>query len=285
MKTLTSPQGAALFGLRKSDVFALDAPLRCPEYCVILVHSGNGKFHSDFGTFDFTGPVALFATPLQLIYLSRDKSIDFEVLQFHSDFYCIEYHHHEIACNGLLFNNIYIEPTIGLTGSDHSELSGIYKQIAGELSKDAPSDVILQSYLQLLLAKSSQFKNRNSSVEKPLKTKDETMEKFRELLDVHYLTLRKPSDYANLLFITTNNLSKRCSRYFGKTPSQLIAERLILEAKKQLHLTRKSIKEVSHALNFEDEFYFSRVFKKFTKESPQSFRDKTGISIVADLYR
>jgi AraC-like DNA-binding protein len=85
--------------------------------------------------------------------------------------------------------------------------------------------------------------------------------------------------------MSPNNFSKRCTRYFKKTPSQLIQERLILEAKKLLHLTRQSIKEIAYALKFQDEFYFSRVFKKVTRVSPQTFRDKTGISIVADLSK
>ena len=60
---------------------------------------------------------------------------------------------------------------------------------------------------------------------------------------------------------------------------------MILEAKKQLHLTRQSIKEIAYNLKFQDEFYFSRVFKKVAKVSPQTFRDKTGISMVADLSK
>jgi len=115
--------------------------------------------------------------------------------------------------------------------------------------------------------------------------KDDLMERFRQLLDEHFLTLHKPNDYADLLAVSPNTLTKRCTKYFKKPPTHLITERLILEAKKQLHLTRKSIKEIAFALNFQDEFYFSRVFKKFTNVSPQAFRDKTGISIVADLYR
>jgi AraC family transcriptional activator of pobA len=49
-----------------------------------------------------------------------------------------------------------------------------------------------------------------------------------------------------------------------------------------LRIMPNCIKEIAWALKFEDEFYFSRVFKKFTQVSPQSFRDRTGISIVAD---
>ena len=74
------------------------------------------------------------------------------------------------------------------------------------------------------------------------------MEQFRELIDQHYLTLHKPSDYAELLNMSPNNLTKRCTKYFNKTPSQLITERLILQAKKQLHLTNQSIKEIAYGV-------------------------------------
>jgi len=56
----------------------------------------------------------------------------------------------------------------------------------------------------------------------------------------------------------------------------------VLEAKKQLHLTHKSIKEIAFDLNFEDEFYFSRFFKKNVGLSPKHFRESVGISIVAN---
>ena len=145
-----------------------------------------------------------------------------------------------------------------------------------------PSEITLRAYLQLFLAKSSAIKLKAIAENRDKTEKDELMDRFKSLLNEHFLTLHKPSDYAALLSITPDNLTKRATRYFKKTPSQLIQERLILEAKKQLHLTRKSIKEIAWNLKFQDEFYFSRVFKKFTKVSPQTFRDKTGISIVAD---
>ena len=70
-------------------------------------------------------------------------------------------------------------------------------------------------------------------------------------------------------------------KIFGKTPSKIIQERLVLEAKKLLHLSYKSIKEIASELNFEDEFYFSRYFKKEVGLSPKKFRDEVGISVVA----
>lgn len=64
---------------------------------------------------------------------------------------------------------------------------------------------------------------------------------------------------------------------------QLIQERVTLEAKKLLHLTYKSVKEIANELNFEDEFYFSRYFKKNVGLSPTHYREKVGISIVAKI--
>lgn len=158
----------------------------------------------------------------------------------------------------------------------------ILNDIVREMTGADPAEIVLKAYLQLLLAKSGHIKIRQLQ-DRPAAQVDEQMERFRELLDTHFLDLHKPQDYARLLAMSPNNLSKKCSRYFKKTPSALIQERLIMEAKKLLHLTRKSIKEIAWQLHFEDEFYFSRVFKKFTKVSPQTFRDQTGISIVADL--
>jgi len=121
------------------------------------------------------------------------------------------------------------------------------------------------------------------AAEEVVQPKDEKMEQFIYLVEKNYLTLHKPADYADLLSMSVNNLSKKCQRYFGKSTSLMIQERLVLEAKKKLHLTRQSVKEIAFALNFSDEFYFSRFFKKFTGVSPHSFREQAGISVMADI--
>lgn len=285
MGHLISDFGTRLISLHKPEENILDTPIQFSEYSVIFVNQGEGIFYSDFGTYPFKGPTLLFSTPMQLIYIKNILEVEYNVLQFHGDFYCIEYHREEVACNGLLFNNIYLVPSVPLNTADYDSFKHLINQITEEIDTTAPSDIVLKSLLQLFLAKSSQVKNRELEDDSHNSLRDDEMERFKQLLETNFLTLRKPSDYADLLTMSPNNLTKRCTRYFKKTPSQLITERLILEAKKQLHLTRKSIKEIAYNLNFQDEFYFSRVFKKHTNESPQTFRDKTGISIVADFYR
>lgn len=272
-----------LLSVEAADEANFCVPMQYPVYTIYFIPEGKGIFHADFGTLPFNGPVLLFSTPLQMIYLDECKGLNCIRLQFHSDFYCIEYHRQEVACNGLLFNNIYIDPVIQLSEKEAIVFVSLLNNIQEEFKQDKPSETMMQAYLQLFLAKSSNIKIKALSEPMGRVEKDEMMERFRLLLDEHFLTLHKPSDYASLLAMTPDNFTKRSTRYFRKTPSQLIQERLILEAKKQLHLTRQSIKEVAYNLKFQDEFYFSRFFKKFTKVSPQAFRDQTGISIVADL--
>jgi len=279
--TIRSASGNTLLSLHTAWPDELGRPVQFAGYTVLFLANGTGVFHADFGAFRYEGPTLLFATPTQVIYLQQDIPAPFAMLQFHGDFYCIEYHRAEVACNGLLFNNIYIEPTMALSADAMSVFQQLLLQLENELNQPAPADIVLRAYLQLLLAKCSSIKASTPALVLP--PQDEAMEHFRTLLEAHYLTLHKPSDYAELLAMAPNTFTKRCTRYFKKTPSQLIQERLILEAKKQLHLTRRSIKEIAHALKFEDEYYFSRVFKKFTNHSPQAFRDSVGISIVADL--
>jgi AraC family transcriptional activator of pobA len=271
-----------LFNLFKAEAALFADPVQLSYYTIFFIEQGKGIYHTDFSKFSFAGPVLLFSTPLQQIYIEEISPLNITVIQFHGDFYCIEYHRAEVSCNGLLFNNCYIEPSINLTDKDLAAFQNIIGAMEQEFKVSEPNGTVIRSYLQLLLAKSSAIKI-NALDKREIKEIDVLMEQFHELIDQNYLTLRKPREYAKILNMSPNNLTKRCTKYFNKTPSQLISERLILEAKKQLHLTNQSVKEIAYRLKFQDEFYFSRVFKKFTNVSPQAFRDKTGISVVASL--
>lgn len=283
MNKIFTSAGDLLLGIEMTDAQFFAKPLSFNAYAILYIAEGKGVFHSDFGAFPFEGPVLLFATPLQTIYLDTQPDTFIDLIRFHGDFYCIEYHRTEVACNGLLFNNIYLEPSVQLTQMEAQAFERISEDIRQEFVDSEPAEMVLRAYLQLFLAKSSHAKTKRIAEPAGEHATDAQMERFRQLLDLHYLDLHRPQDYAGLLAMSPNNFTKRCTRYFKKPPSALIQERLILEAKKQLHLTRKSIKEIAWALKFQDEFYFSRVFKKFTKVSPQTFRDRTGISIMADL--
>lgn len=132
--------------------------------------------------------------------------------------------------------------------------------------------------MQLILALSSrekQIQNETNS------TKITDSLNFYNLLENSFIKEKSVSYYANCYHLSVDAFSKKIKKNYKKTPSKLIQERLILEAKKEIHLTYKSIKEIARDLVFEDEFYFSRYFKKEVGVSPKTFREQVGVSIVA----
>lgn len=251
----------------------------------IFLFQGNGKIMVDFVEYEFSGRTVFFTSPFQNIQIVSKDIFDIQMLSFHGDFYCIEYHKKEVACNGLLFNNIYLFPHFSLDETTFNEISEYFLKIGNTNPNEDFAVAVLRSYLQLILAICSQVKS-TFLPEKELIQKDFSgLKDFQNLVEQHFLTEKSPAFYADLLHLTPNSLSKKIKAEFNKTPSQIIQERVILEAKKQIHLTRKSMKEIAAELNFEDEFYFSKYFKKHTGISPTQFREETGISIVADLYK
>ena len=248
-------------------------PVRVENYCVFIFR-GEGTIAVDTVPYSYEGNTLLFLSPYQYFQWVEGTANDNLLLEFHGDFYCIEYHKKEVACNGLLFNAIFLHPHIKVTDKrferieDESKTPSLY------------SESVLKSYLQLILALASKEKSlllEHTS----LKTEHHLANDFQKLLEDHFITERNVSFYASALCLTPDSFSKKIKTLLGKTPNKLIQERVVLEAKKLLHLTYKSIKEVAFELNFEDEFYFSRFFKKNVGLAPKHFRKKVGISIVA----
>lgn len=251
----------------------------------IFLLEGRGKVSVDLAEYTFEGKVALFTSPYQIIYFDTDQPIQTRRLQFHGDFYCIEYHKKEVACNGLLFNNIYEQPYINLETEDYIEMDYILGKLITEIDNtDSYSKSVVKAYLQLILALCSKIKSKDIVVYEE-KNKHHPLMNFKTLLENNFHQERQPSFYAAQMGLSPNNFSKICKQHFLKTPSELIHERVILESKKLIHLSYKSMKEIAAELHFDDENYFSRYFKKHTKITPTAFRENVGISIVADLSR
>ncbi|MEF9479073.1 helix-turn-helix domain-containing protein [Chryseobacterium sp. 1B4] len=251
----------------------------------VFLWKGSGIFSVDGINYSYSGYNILFLSPYQKLKLASESEEDIHVLFFHGDYYCIEYHKEEVACNGLLFNNIYLNPGVELTEESYHYILELFSHIKKEESeKHQFSESIIKTYIQLILAIGSKQK---SSIEKSVITGDKIPNKnaaeFQKLLESHFKDEKELSFYSDKLKITNNTLSKAVKKEFAKTPTQLINERIILESKKLLHLTYRSVKEIASELGFADEFYFSRYFKKSVGCSPKNYREKVGISVVAKM--
>jgi len=97
---------------------------------------------------------------------------------------------------------------------------------------------------------------------------------FREILERNYTTTKRPADYAEKLSITTPYLNECVKNATGHPVSYHIQQRIILEAKRLLYYSDKSVKEIAADLGYDDYPYFSRLFSKVTGMTALAFRNK-----------
>ncbi|MDB5459819.1 MAG: AraC family transcriptional regulator [Caulobacteraceae bacterium] len=98
------------------------------------------------------------------------------------------------------------------------------------------------------------------------------LDALRGLIHRHALENWGVEDYARALCVTSGRLTAACRRIAGRSPMQLVHDRLMIEAKRNLIYTCMSVQEISYALGFADPAYFSRFFSRRQGVSPQRFR-------------
>jgi AraC family transcriptional regulator, transcriptional activator of pobA len=247
-------------------------------FSMILASKGKGSVLRGETSYGF-GSVCLLSFAIYEPFLIRpEQDMEGVLIDFHPSFFCLFKHRNEVSCNGVLFNNLYDTPMVRLSPADMQALSVLADQIETELRDRQPPDPdVLISYLKVFLINASRAKieQRQQAPAPPAKI-PLTLENLKNAIETHFKTLRSPAEYGELLHISPKALNKASKEHFDKTLTDLIAERLIIEAKRELYLTAKSVKEIAFELGYDDEFYFSRYFKKKVGVSPQIFRDTVG---------
>ena len=282
--TLVNPQNGnlafKLFSFESNSCF--DHIQRLNYYSLIWVQKGKGKVKVDFSEYDFTENQLLAFAPYQPFMLSPDDVFEGKVIHFHPDFFCIMKHHDEVACNGVLFNNIYEPPYVMIDEMTKATFNMVLEQMKIEMQNPAIAQYeLLISYLKIFLITASRLKKEQLAVVTPAideKSAPFVLQNLKNFIEQNFKTKHSASDYAELLNISTKALAKITKNHFNKTLTNLIAERIIIEAKRELYLTNKAVKEIAYELGYEDEHYFSRFFKTNAEVSPQTYRDTVGFA-------
>lgn len=101
---------------------------------------------------------------------------------------------------------------------------------------------------------------------------NDLIKSFESLIDKHFYEYRFPKEYAKVLLVTPNYLNAMCQKVKQKSAGDMIRDRILIECKRLLLHTNLSASEIAYQLNFKDNSYFSRFFKKHIGIAPDEFR-------------
>lgn len=244
---------------------------------VVFLKSG-AKAIIDFKEYDLNQDALLFINAGQ--YHKFDERGKGTMLYYNRDFYCVEIHDKEVACDGILFHNVYEIPVIWMTDQISGEIKMIVNAIKDELENEESSmEEMLRIFLKQIIIKATRLWKKEHQLEGEEASQEvEFTRNFSQLVEWHYTRYHTVADYANLLNITPKALNKRVTRYSNTTPNEIIKERIILEAKRLLVYTTLSVKEIGYKLGYDDTSYFIRLFSKHADITPHGFRQQYQIS-------
>ena len=246
-------------------------PEHTDAYSIYWIKQGKGTYNIDFESYTFNDNVLFFLSPGQIFSVESEEIKEAYKLTFVRDFYCIQTHDKEVACNGVLFNNVYETPFVKPCESDTKKLNFILESLIDEFNENETAQYdMLQSYLKQFIILSVRVKKEHHIIKNDEETK--LFKDFSLLVNQNFKTLHAVTDYANRLGVSPKSLTKHFQKIGLQTPSDFIKNRIVLEAKRQLIYTDDSVKQIAYSIGFNDSAYFTRFFKKATSKSPLQFK-------------
>lgn len=262
-------EGENLFKIsRFKEVIKRTKPHKHEAYFEIIYLSEGAGFHwVDTQKFQIKPPVVFFLSG-QMHYWEMTAIPKGYVLLFKEEFF-------DFLKQGDLLHLVHSlknEVNVNVSRDDN------FNFIFGEMEKEykGPSGntiALIQGYLQVVLVKL--LRHQKIQIPSRVNGTDQVFRKFLHLVqNANPISNLKVNKAAATLNVTPQNLNAITRKASGKSASELISEQVILEAKRYLIHTDKTVSEIAFALNFSDPSHFVKYFKKLIGETPQSFREK-----------
>lgn len=241
-------------------------------YHLLLFTQGGGSHSIDFKSFAVRPYQIYFMIPGQVHSWSFEGKVDGYVVNFSVPFFQSFLLKPDYLEQFPFFNGVLEDAVIDLPEAIRPKVLAIFGQLIAEsesgqrLGLDMVKALLLQLFITIGRLS---FEKRPGSVTPFNYT---LLKNFQKLIEKHCTTLRLPKEYAGLLYITPNHLNALCKEALGISAGELIRNRIVLEAKRLLVNLQLTIAEIAYTLNFEDNSYFTKFFKKQAGLTPEEFR-------------
>lgn len=243
-------------------------PHRDEGHTFHIVEQGTVVIEIDFQIYNITAPAVVYMHPNQV-----HRILDFGEITVSS-----------MAIKNEDLNPVYlgfledIAPAkpLSLTEESHLTVSTIFLlclKFSTQKNNRLHYPLLKDSCNTLVAFLTSQFLYQTKPATHPSRF-DTVSKSFKKLLEKDYRTSKRPSEYAHQLNISTAYLNECIKHTTGFSVSHAIHDRIILEAKRLLYHTNRSVKEIAFELGYEDYPYFSKLFIKVAGMTAMTFRNK-----------
>lgn len=258
--------------LKDSQYFKTLDSFNC--YKMILIKKGKGHFSFDQATYDFSDNCLIRFPIYQPFQIEATGPLDGILLQFHPDFFWNHKYDLELTSKQVLFKNIGEIPSIKINKGEMDQLMHPLDQLISELHNERLGryDITI-SWVKIFMIYASRIKMERGAIHSEMLSEAHyTIRKLIDAVEQHFHRKHRPADYAKLLNLSLRTLNRMVGLHLEKTVGDMISERIITEAKHELYLSNKPIKQIALELGFHDVAYFSRFFKVQTTKSPDFYR-------------
>lgn len=242
-------------------------------YEILWTEAGKSKQTIDYREYEVLPNSLFFISPNQVHRFEEWKPLKGGTILFTEDFFLLNHNNKDKLFELSFLDNFYANPCIQLSSKNFREVKQTIDLMAGEQQRKDRSQTITQALLQILLAQVQRCIDKGA--DRPVSKKYLILfKRFKNLLDRHFTENRTAAFFAEQLHVTTHHLNVITKGVTGKTASEVIRARSILEAKRLLTFTDLSVTEIATHLSYFDSSYFAKVFKAETGKTPAAFKNE-----------
>ncbi|HBG41545.1 helix-turn-helix domain-containing protein [Limibacterium fermenti] len=248
---------------------------RSEFYHIIWFQKGKTRHMVDFEEIEIEPDTVLFLNQHTIHRFAQEGDAEGKVILFTDNFFSRSQDDARFLQSNFLFQNLFSVSYISLC-RQKSTFSDIIDLMINE-SKQENSffhSEILRHYLHCILLIVEREMHTRQDIEQYKSKEVEYVHLFSDLLEKHFHTQRTVRFYAGEIGITVKRLNQATTKIIGKSPKDIIINRIILESKRQLVFSNRNIKEIAYGLGCNEPTNFIKFFKKHCRATPCEFRER-----------
>jgi AraC family transcriptional regulator, transcriptional activator of pobA len=252
---------------------------RAGFYHIFWFQQGSPTHLVDFNPIKIKPNTLLFVNKDTVQRFDDKSTFGGKVILFTDSFFCKTEADTRFLRNNILFNDLFSVTQIQVK-KQSTLFANLLQQMTDELqnTKDNFQADILQNLLHHFLLQAERERRKQHFTEIKKGADLDYVMLFKDLLETNYKTQKQVNYYAKEMIITEKRLNQATTNILGKTPKQIIDDRILLEAKRMLVHTTKSVKEIGYDLGFDEPTNFIKYFKKHSTFTPSEFREQNTLA-------